>query len=210
MKKISMTDNLYEFRNYILEYLIEKGYKYIARDKDGTIYAYPHKPIKKEGVWIFDGTLGTDKYKDISLISALFTDIEWEDVEPFRIPYTNWKELTDNHVGQTRADITKIETVGAKNAHTEEVVASKKEIATNEKVDIVSNPAHYTMGTIEPKDFIRDQDLNFNRGNVIKYTVRAGRKDKSKEIEDIRKAKQYLEFEIEYLEGQLNGDIKSK
>lgn len=91
-----------------------------------------------------------------------------------------------------------------------EVVVSKKEIDTDENVDIVSHPAHYTMGTIEPKDFIRDQDLNFNRGNVIKYTVRAGRKDKSKEIEDIRKAKQYLEFEIEYLDGQLNGDIKSK
>ena len=97
------------------------------------------------------------------------------------------EELTDNRGGQTRADISKMETVGAKNAHTEEVVVSKKEITTDEKVDIVSQPAHYTMGTIEPKDFIRDQDLNFNRGNVIKYTVRAGRKDKSKEIEDIRK-----------------------
>ena len=86
----------------------------------------------------------------------------------------------------------------------------KKEIATDEKVDIVSHPAHYTMETIEPKDFIRDQELNFNRGNVIKYTVRAGRKNKNKEVEDLKKAKQYLEFEIEYLEGQLNGDIKSK
>ena len=112
------------------------------------------------------------------------------------------EELTDMIVGQTRVDISKMETVGAKNAHTEEVVISKKEIATDEKVDIVSHPAHYTIGTIEPKDFIRDQGLNFNRGNVIKYTVRAGRKDKSKEIEDLRKAKQYLEFEIEYLEGQ--------
>ena len=102
------------------------------------------------------------------------------------------EELADINVGQTRADITKME------------------IATNEKVDIVSHPAHYTMGTIGPKDFIRDQGLNFNRGNVIKYTVRAGRKNKNKEVEDLKKAKQYLEFEIEYLEGQLNGDIKSK
>lgn len=84
----------------------------------------------------------------------------------------------------------------------QDVVVSKKEIATDEKVDIVSHPAHYTMGTIEPKDFIRDQDLNFNRGNVIKYTVRAGRKNKNKEVEDLKKAKQYLEFEIEYLEGK--------
>ena len=88
-----MTDNLYEFRNYILEYLIEKGYKYIARDKDGALFAYPYKIIKKDGVWIFDSTLGTNKYKDISLISALFTDIKWEDVEPFKIPYTNWDDV---------------------------------------------------------------------------------------------------------------------
>ena len=90
---VRMTDNLYEFRNYILEYLIEKGYKYIARDKDGALFAYPYKIIKKEGAWIFDSTLGTNKYKDISLISALFTDIEWEDVEPFKIPYTNWDDV---------------------------------------------------------------------------------------------------------------------
>ena len=47
------------------------------------------------------------------------------------------EELTDNHVGQTRVDISKMETVGAKNAHTEEVVVSKKEIATDENVEIV-------------------------------------------------------------------------
>ena len=77
MKNISMTDSLFVFRNCILEDLIEKGYKYIARDKDGALFAYPYKIIKKEGVWIFDSTLGTNKYKDISLISALFTDIKW-------------------------------------------------------------------------------------------------------------------------------------
>ena len=69
-------------------------------------------------------------------------------------------------------------------------------------MDNVNHPAHYTMGTIEPKDFIRDQDLNFNRGNVIKYTVRAWGKNKNKEVEDLKKTKQYLELEIEYLDGQ--------
>lgn len=35
------------------------------------------------------------------------------------------------------------------------------------------------------------------RSNAIKYICRAGRKDKSKELEDLQKAKNYLEREIE-------------
>jgi hypothetical protein len=56
--------------------------------------------------------------------------------------------------------------------------------------------SHY-KGKIEVIDFIHAHDLNFNRGNVVKYTVRAGKKDPSKEIEDLRKAIDYLNFEIE-------------
>ena len=44
---IKMTDNLYQFRNYILKELIDRGFKYIARDKEGTIYAFSRQPIKR-------------------------------------------------------------------------------------------------------------------------------------------------------------------
>ena len=40
--------------------------------------------------------------------------------------------------------------------------------------------------------------LNFNRGNIIKYIARAGKKDD--EIKDLKKAKDYIEREIKYLE----------
>ena len=94
MKNISMTDNLYEFRKFVLKDLIKEGYRYMARDKDGTIYAFSSKPIRRETVWVVDiPPYPVDKLKDISLVSCIFTDIEWEDVEPFRIPYTNWKEV---------------------------------------------------------------------------------------------------------------------
>lgn len=67
------------------------------------------------------------------------------------------------------------------------------------------NPDHYCEGrNYEPKDVIRDWDLNFNLGNVVKYISRAGRKDNA--LDDLRKAKTYLEFEIEHLE---NKTIKS-
>jgi hypothetical protein len=65
--------------------------------------------------------------------------------------------------------------------------------------DPVSHPDHYTAGRkFEPKDVIRDWDLNFNLGNAVKYISRAGRKNDL--IEDLKKARQYLDFEIEYLE----------
>ena len=83
-----MTDNLYEFRKLVLRDLNKEGYQYIARNKDGTLFAHSSKPTKLERGWFIDGT-----YQDISLVSCIFTDIEWTDVEPFRIPYTNWKEV---------------------------------------------------------------------------------------------------------------------
>ena len=51
---------------------------------------------------------------------------------------------------------------------------------------------------IEKIEFIHIWDLNFNLGNVIKYVCRAGKKDKSKTIEDLEKAKFYIEYEIEH------------
>ena len=64
--------------------------------------------------------------------------------------------------------------------------------------DIVKHPSHYCYGKYEPKDVIRDWGLNFNLGSAVKYIARAGRKDDI--IQDLKKAKQFLEFEIEALE----------
>ena len=96
MKNISMTDNLYEFRNCILEDLMKMGYKYITRDKEGAIYAYSSKPTRRGNEWSFGSVSVDDKLEDISLVSRIFTDIKWEDEEPFKIPYTNWKEVPVN------------------------------------------------------------------------------------------------------------------
>ena len=46
---------------------------------------------------------------------------------------------------------------------------------------------------------INNLDLNFNRGNVLKYILRAGKKYEDKEIEDLIKAKNYIDYEIERL-----------
>lgn len=68
------------------------------------------------------------------------------------------------------------------------------------KGDNVNHPAHYTDGKIEVSDFIADKNMNFFRGNVLKYICRAGKKDPDKEIEDLKKAEWYLNREIDRLE----------
>lgn len=63
----------------------------------------------------------------------------------------------------------------------------------------VEHPKHYNMGNIEVIDAIEAWGFGegFNRGNGIKYTARAGHKDPETEIEDLEKAKWYIEREIE-------------
>lgn len=66
-------------------------------------------------------------------------------------------------------------------------------------VDEVNRPKHYTDSKIEVIDYIEDKKFGFCLGNVIKYVSRAGKKNKDKEIEDLRKAKWYLERRIKEL-----------
>lgn len=56
------------------------------------------------------------------------------------------------------------------------------------------DPPHYNRFSIQPIDFIRENNLGYLEGNVIKYICRAPYKNG---LEDYRKAKQYLEWLIE-------------
>ena len=73
----------------------------------------------------------------------------------------------------------------------------------NETKDQV-NPSHYKQGNIEVIDFIEDQKLGFNLGNVIKYVCRAGKKNPEKILEDLRKAVYYINREIQNIEKDKN------
>lgn len=67
------------------------------------------------------------------------------------------------------------------------------------EADPVSHPSHYTDGKIEVIDYIEDKHLGFHLGNAVKYISRAGKKDPNKLIEDLEKARWYLDREIERL-----------
>ena len=59
-------------------------------------------------------------------------------------------------------------------------------------------PSHYqTENNIDIIDFCKMYNLNFNRGNIIKYVARAGKKDD--EIKDLEKALDFIQREIKYL-----------
>ena len=67
--------------------------------------------------------------------------------------------------------------------------------------DMVSHPPHYTFGRFEVIDVIEDWGLGYHLGNVVKYVARSGRKDNA--VQDLKKAKWYLERAIEKMEGKV-------
>ena len=58
------------------------------------------------------------------------------------------------------------------------------------------SPSHYQRGKVQVWDFISDQKLDFLCGNVVKYVCRAGHKDYESELDDLLKAKAYIEKKI--------------
>lgn len=65
------------------------------------------------------------------------------------------------------------------------------------KESSIDHPSYYKTGGIEAIDVIHSWELGFDLGNAIKYVSRAGKKDPSKYVEDLEKAKWYIRSEIE-------------
>lgn len=71
--------------------------------------------------------------------------------------------------------------------------------------DAVNHPSHYNAGGVEVIDAIEAWELGFCLGNTVKYVARAGKKDAAKTVEDLKKARWYLEREIARLEKEGSG-----
>jgi len=69
-------------------------------------------------------------------------------------------------------------------------------------LDNINNPKHYggCDAVYEAIKVIEAWNLGFNLGNTVKYISRAGKKDKNKEVEDLKKAVYYLNRHIKNLE----------
>ncbi len=71
------------------------------------------------------------------------------------------------------------------------------QVIMDEKID---HPPHYNFGKYEPIDVIEDWDLGFHLGNTVKYIAR--HQHKGSPLEDLKKARWYLDRAIRQLEGE--------
>ena len=70
-----------------------------------------------------------------------------------------------------------------------------------DQVEKVNHPQHYG-GADNPHEAIKcitTNDLKFARGNAVKYILRAGKKPGEDELDDLLKARWYLDWEIAML-----------
>ena len=77
---------------------------------------------------------------------------------------------------------------------------NRKRFLVESEIESVNHPNHYggKGNPLEVINIIEYYGLNFNLGNVIKYCLRAGKKDEI--IQELKKAQWYINREIERLE----------
>lgn len=69
---------------------------------------------------------------------------------------------------------------------------------------MINHPSHYGGGenVYEVIKIIEHYKLNFCKGNVLKYLLRAGKKFDDKELEDLEKALWYLQREVDNVKNE--------
>lgn len=67
-------------------------------------------------------------------------------------------------------------------------------------------PEYYKAGKFDTITYCQIHELGFEAFNAIKYCTRAGKKDKNKEVDDLKKAIKYIQRRIDFLEKGLNED----
>ena len=69
----------------------------------------------------------------------------------------------------------------------------KNKLATEKQV----NGKHYKNKGIQPLEYILSNELSYCLGNVVKYVTR----DKDNKVQDLLKAKHYIDLELELIHG---------
>ena len=142
---------------------IDDKYKWLARDKNGKLFAFENKPKKMRILW------SDEKMPEIRIqeIDERFSFIKWEDSEPIQI-----------------TDI--------------------RNILALDSSDVINKPSHYHSNGIDvigfaEAQFSNEEQKGFHRINAIKYITRYDRKNG---IEDLNKAKFYIDKLIELEESK--------
>ena len=152
---------------------LPKWVNWLARDKDDELYAYEVEPRKLDELWMW-GVGG--HYEPVEETGDTYAHIKWTDEEPTPV----------NHKFESRV-LTTEEAVNLLDLLDLEPNPSVKET--------VNHPDHYQGNEYEAIDIIEDYNLNFHLGNVMKYVLRADKKNSR--VEDLKKAAWYLNRELE-------------
>lgn len=81
-------------------------------------------------------------------------------------------------------------------------LAPEEECPCQKKPDMIESPPHYRQGTIEVIDAIEGMGLgdDWLLAHVVRYVARC--RHKGRELEDLRKARFYLDRKIKQVEGK--------
>lgn len=85
------------------------------------------------------------------------------------------------------------------NACPEKTTVRPKVVWTKHTPDNIMHPQHYSRWKMEPIEFIAINNLPWWLANIIKYTMRFDAKDG---LQDLYKARSYLEMKIREVEGE--------
>lgn len=154
---------------------IEGKYKWLARDKTGYLCAYVKKPIKDSGIWD-----SNSQYKLIEESDDIYSFIKWEDETPWSVK----------------------EAIFAIEMRAKEIEGIERKGLI--KTDIINKPSHYHSNGIDvigfaEAQFSKEEQKGFHRINAIKYITRYDRKNG---VEDLNKAKFYIDKLIEMEESE--------
>lgn len=120
-------------------------------------------------------------------------DMQDEKIDPFEWHRFDEQENTEEVARDFLAKLQEIDLDNISKMSNFEAIARR---------EAINHPPHYNQGKIEVIDVIEDWGLDFHSGNVIKYVAR--HKHKGKALEDLRKARFYLDRLIEGLENGSN------
>ena len=84
----------------------------------------------------------------------------------------------------------------------DEVIEHKSKNRNMQVDNTAIKPSHYKAGEFDVISFCQIHNINFELGNVIKYVTRAGRKENNSELQDLFKAREFLNRRIKYLRGE--------
>ena len=107
---------------------------------------------------------------------------------------TMWAKKQLNYMDDKRAESERWSTVSVTMTDDQKFNA----IARKLELDNVNHPKHYTTHPSGVECITITEHLNFCVGNAVKYLWRAG--EKGDYIEDLKKAKWYIQREIERIE----------